>query len=107
MNGTLKFTEIGKTGILESENYLFTKTELELIFAEHTALGSDINQKIANHELISVELPENRNIKFHFWVVNDTEDKWMLNITIPKNVEPLLPKKIKELLDNKQPVKNV
>ncbi len=107
MKCTLKFTEIGKTGFMESENYLFTKTELELIFAEHTAISADINKKIDNHEHISGELPENRNIKFNFWVVKGTVDKWMLKITRPKNVETLLPDKLKKLIDTKQPIKNL
>lgn len=105
MKDKLKFTEMGDTGFMESENFIFTKTELEYIFEDKPVIGTDIHKKIKEHEHISIELEENRDIKVHFWVVRGTDDKWMMNVTMPVNAGPILPEKIKELVFEKEPMK--
>ncbi len=105
MNSKIKFNEIGNLGIYESESYLFKREELENIFKDQNVVGDDIIEKIKNHEHISIEASENRDIKFHFWVVNGTDDEWVMNISMPKQAQLIIIPKLREILEKKEPIK--
>lgn len=102
MSETIKFKEAGPGNLLESEYYVFEKDEVISIFKENRVQGSNVFKQIENHEVVAVEMPDDRRIKVHFWP-DQSSDRYVMQIIMPEGVEPVLPEKLLSYLKEKEP----
>ncbi|MFP4548801.1 MAG: toll/interleukin-1 receptor domain-containing protein [Fidelibacterota bacterium] len=66
--------------------------------------NENILLKVKNHDTFALKQSSDLRIKYCFWKINSTDDKWVFDITKPKDAILELPSRIEELLKTKTPV---
>lgn len=104
MSIDFNFKKIGQTHLFQSDSFFITKEELKFIYENRSVEGGNIQTLIEEHELIPLEQRSDRRIKFIFWPVRGTDDKWAFDIVKPKDAKLDLPSRLIESLTVKKPI---
>lgn len=104
MKFDFNFKRVGQTHLFQSDSYIVTKEELKYIFANELVDGGDIQLMIDNHDMIPLETKRDRRVKYCFWPVEDSKDKWLVDIVKPEDGLLDLPERLIEILKEKEPV---
>lgn len=104
MSIDFNFKRIGQTHLFQSDSFFITKKELEYIYENESVEGGDIHSLIESHELIPLEQRSDRRIKFTYWPVRGTDDKWAFDIVKPNDAILDIPSRLIESLIDKKPI---
>lgn len=104
MSINLNFKRVGQTHLFQSDSYLINKDELKYIFENRMVQGGNIQSLIENHKLIPLDQGSDRRVKFCFWPVNGTDDKWVFDVVKPNDAILDLPPRLSESLVDKEPI---
>lgn len=77
---------------------------MEQLFNGVQVRGADVEERIKNHEDITVSPPEDDRVDITFWKSAEAEDRWLVQATLPPDATLYMPEQLADMLEEKEPV---